>query len=49
MADPNLKTVIIGLAEDENATQNFRQGVGIGVGGGLGTETSQIQRSGDKK
>ena len=47
MADPDLKTVIIGLAEDENAAQNFRQWVGMGGGGG--TETSQIQRSWDKK
>ena len=34
MADTDLKTVIIGLAEDENAAQNFRQEVGMGGGGG---------------
>ena len=42
MADTDLKTVIIGLAEDENAAQNFRQGVGMG-GGHRNKSDSEIQ------
>ena len=43
MADTDLKTVIIGLAEDENAAQNFRQGVGMGGGGHRNKSDSEIQ------